>query len=75
MTMTMLCYGCGTVEQNYIARDRSNLVILCSFIFMDVVLRGGVFAWGGGSIKFYTGKLRPEFQTLTLIYIIFLPKR
>ena len=76
MTMTMLFYGCGTVERNYIARDHSNLVILCSFIFMRwMSFYGLVYLPGGGGGGRYSGRLRPEFQALTLKYTIFLPKR
>ena len=53
MTMTMPFYGCGTVERNYIARDHSNLVILCSFIFMRWMSFYGLVYLSGGDKVLY----------------------
>ena len=35
---------------------------------------GQLYTWGGFSKKFYTGRLRPEVQPLTLLYTIFFSK-
>ena len=38
--------------------------------WFKLITRGGVGGGGGFSTKFYTGRLHPDVQTLTLLYTI-----
>ena len=50
---------------------RNFAVVNLSFLEMRRSVVASILSRGGYSTKFYTGRLRPEVQTLTLLYTIF----